>query len=130
MTITVNEATKTTRTETIKYMGRKTKASKFLIEKSFDSTHTFAMAEVTVNGKTRTMEVRRTFHEDGWEVSGIATKYRTGEKVWNGTATRWDKSGNVTISAGLDNHARFNTCQSVIGFYDEYEARQSQHVGA
>jgi hypothetical protein len=101
-----------------------------MVEQSYTFTHVVADAEVMIMDKTRSVKARRNYHNNGWEILGIACRYNTGEKVWNGTATRWDKSGNITVSAGLDNHARRNTCNNVLGWMDEYEARHSQHLGA
>lgn len=76
-------------------------------------------AEVTIAGVTKTMRCVL-INSERIHISGVALKYRTGHKIWNGDLILWLKSGNIAVSGGMDHRVRRSTCENVIGFYSDF----------
>lgn len=86
----------------------------------------YKTAEVTIDGNTKTLQIYA--YADCVRVFGVAVKYRTGEKVWNGEFIFWPTSGNVNnVSSGLDHRGSRHQLE-IVGFYSDFAAGvQSQH---
>jgi hypothetical protein len=75
--------------------------------------------EITV-GKDR-RRVNCHVNGDTINIYGIAVRYRTGTKVWHGTAIYWRNSGRVNnVRSHIDHRARFASV-SVVGFWADFE---------
>lgn len=88
-------------------------------------------ASVTFFNETR--ELRYTLWGEGSnrcaKVYGVAVKYPTGTKVWNGQLTLWLESGNITVDGGLDYRGGHRRA-AMVGFFDADGKHNSKHVGA
>jgi hypothetical protein len=78
--------------------------------------------EVTLHGKTR--RVPASIWADRGQITAyrIATKYRTGTKVWSGRITQWP-NGNESVSGGFDNRSTASRIASIVGFMDEIDEK-------
>lgn len=78
--------------------------------------------EITLRGDRRRVNCRQS--NDNTTIYGLAVKFRTGTKVWPGSAVHWTKSGNINnLRPNID---KFNGqfC-SLVGFFADHE--QSKH---
>lgn len=80
-------------------------------------------AVVEIHGKQKTLKTSPVYDrsEDGSDahiyVYGIALKYTSGSKIWNGAFTYWFKSGNIN-GVNMEHRAR-HASVSVVGFYED-----------
>ena len=88
-------------------------------------THTYEREtiEITIRGDRR----RVNCHSDATRISlyNLAVQFRTGTKVWPGSAIYWRESGKVgNLSPNID---RFSGqfCQ-LLGFMEDYETSKSR----
>lgn len=82
--------------------------------------------EITIRGDRR--RVRCHAGETNISIYGLAVRFRTGTKVWPGSATYWHKTGNVNnLRPNIDKFSG-QFCQ-LVGFFDDYESsrHRSQH---
>ena len=81
--------------------------------------------EVTI-GKDR-RRVNCSTSEKAITVYGLAVRFRTGTKVWPGSATYWAESGNVNnLTPNIDKFSG-QFCQ-LVGFFEDHETSQHRSL--
>ena len=97
----------TIQTETVTYTDRKGRASSYERQ----------TVEITLRGNRRRVNCHT--YDGKTTIFGLAVKFRTGTKVWPGSATHWDKTGNINnLRPNID---KFNGqfC-SLVGFFEDH----------
>ena len=97
----------TLQTETITYTDRKGRASSYERES----------VEITMRGNRRRVNCHSS--SDNITIYGLAVRFRTGTKVWPGSAVYWAKTGNINnLRPNID---KFNGqyC-SLVGFFEDH----------
>lgn len=103
------------------------------VERKADQTGAYlplVTVTVEIGGKVRELDGYEMGEGDYRHVcfSGLAVRYRTGEKIWPGRAIYWFKSGNVNNVRGPQDHRQRFHNLFIVGFWDDVEDRnRSEH---
>lgn len=88
-------------------------------------------ATVEVNGVTR--DVAAFISGDYVTIYGLSVRYRTGSKVWPGSAMYWPATGHINNVRGPQDHRSTFRPVSVVGFWEDakeqYKSEHSSVVG-
>lgn len=106
----------------------KVNAESFELAKDEDrAKYGIGSVEVTIKGKTA--RVPASDHGDRLDIYGLAVKYRSGAKVWSGSAIFWKESKRVNNLRGRMDRRSLGNDVELLGFYADYaEAVKSDHV--
>jgi hypothetical protein len=106
----------TLQTETVEYTDRKGRP------RSYESQ----TVEITLRGDRRRVSCHS--RGDSTTIGGLAVRFRTGTKVWPGSAVYWAKTGNINnLRPNIDKFSG-QFC-SLVGFFEDHadSKHRSQH---